>query len=97
MGKLWNEIRAGLREVLGSKPIATRMTEAQALEAARPTIDARGGVHPDQRLSARPETEGKRVIWSVKVMHEAGLRGGHLHVRIDDATGEVVKVFEVPH
>ena len=73
------------------------MTEAEALEAARPTIDARGGVQPDERVWASAETEGQRVIWSVKVVHEQAARGGHLHVRIDDATGEVMKVLEVPH
>jgi hypothetical protein len=73
------------------------MTDAQALEAARPAIEAHGGLHPDERVWAAAETEGQRVIWSVKVQHRDAARGGHLHIRVDDATGEVLKVFEVPH
>jgi hypothetical protein len=97
MAKLWDQIRAGLREALGSKPIPTRMTEAQALEAARPTIDARGGVRPEEEVGASAVMEGGRALWSVKVMYRGAVRGGHLHIQIDDATGEVLKVFEVPY
>jgi hypothetical protein len=97
MGKLWDQLRTGLREALGPKPIPTRMTEAQAIEAARPAIDERGGVGPEQEIRAGVAVEGGRALWSVKVFHRGAMRGGHLHVQIDDATGEVVKIFEVPY
>jgi hypothetical protein len=97
MGKLWEQIRSGLREALGPKPISTRMTEAQALEAAKPTIDGRGGVRTEEEVGVSVIVEGGRALWSVKVMHRGAVRGDHLHIQIDDATGEVVKVFNVPY
>jgi hypothetical protein len=97
MSKLWDDIRAGLREALGPRSVPTRMTEAQALEAARPTIDGRGGVRPEEEVVATVVVEDGRAVWSVKVMVRGAMRGGHLHIKIDDATGEVVKVFEVPY
>ena len=97
MGDRWDKFRVGLREALGPKPIPTRMTEAQAIEAARPTIDERGGVGPEQEVWASAVADGGSILWSVKVMQRGAVRGGHLHVQIDDATGKVVKIFDVPH
>jgi hypothetical protein len=93
----WSSLRDRLRAAVEPKPISTRLTEAEALEAARPAIDARGGVHPDERVWASVETESGRVIWAVKVQHREAAKGAHLHVRIDDATGDIVRVFEVPY
>jgi hypothetical protein len=78
-------------------PVHARMSKEEVEAAVRAALAERGGVQPEERIYSEARSERGQVVWDVQVRLPEATRGGHRHLHIDDATGEVVKVFEVPY
>lgn len=87
-----NRLYTVLRRLAGIEdPPPTRLTREEAIELARAAAD-RAGLGLDEPIGAGAMREGKarRIVWGI--IDNADKLGGHVRVRIDDATGEIIEI-----
>lgn len=97
-----NRLYSLLRRLAGIEdPPATRLTREEAIELARAAATEGIGPGWDEPMGAEAigagamrEGNTRRIVWTV--MTNASARGGHVRVKIDDATGEVVELRVLP-
>lgn len=80
-------------------PPATRLSAEKAVGLAVLAADREGSVL-DPPISAWPDNDSDyaakgRLVWTI-MSNANHLRGGHVRVIIDDATGETVAVHVLP-
>jgi len=77
-------------------PVRPRMTPEEVEAVVQNALADRGGVHPEERVYSQAGRSGDRVVWDVYVRRPEAAFGAHVHLHIDDATGQILKVFHVP-
>jgi hypothetical protein len=73
------------------------MTKQEVENVVRAALADRGGVHSEEQICSDAHSSKGRVTWNVIVRLPEAAFGGHVHVIIDDATGEVLQRFDVAH
>jgi hypothetical protein len=69
----------------GSRPPATRLSEAEARAIARAAVP--DGFFKDRMTITKVESRDGRLLWHI----ESATRGSGLRVTIEDATGQVIE------
>lgn len=80
-------------------PPPTRLSEDEAIGLAGAAAERAGlggfnDLHEPIAASARREGDAGPIVWTV--MTNADCRGGHVRVKIDDATGEAIELHVLP-
>ncbi len=106
MNRFVNRLYRLVQDLAGIEdPPQTRLSREEAIELARaaaeragldldePIVERAGvDLHAPINAEAVREGEARRVVWVV--VSNADLLHGQIHVKIDDATGDVIEVWD---
>lgn len=97
MGRIRDALRRLGKYLADKEPVRppTRLSEEEAVALAVMAADRKGNFL-DPPIGAWPDYDDDgRVVWTI-MSNANHLRGGHVRVRIDDATGETIAVQVAP-
>ena len=95
MNRFVNRLYRLVQDLAGIEdPPQTRLSREEAIELARAAAE-RAGLDLNEPIGAGARREGKarRVVWGV--ISNADVIDGHVIVKIDDATGEVIEIGRI--